>query len=368
VRGITRLAGVAVGKAALGLVAEANVALAEGTPEGNERAVALFERAAAADPLCAAAYAGLANAYVERLDLGLGDQWLQAAVEAGEKAVGLDPSSAEARLALGLAYRAKGYLRKELELWRRRLESDPSDTTARIRGGWLLWFTGRPDEALPWLEAAAAQRPEDRWGHFFRGNANLALGEYEEAERMYRHALELYPDHSSAHVGVIWSLLAAGREEDARSRLRLLQASVLDGDRYPVKVADIEYFLGEDDSALVHARAGVAEEPEDRYWPRGILASTILAALLRPSDPASAAEQLERSEQIDRARLDGGDEGYMPHIDLAAVDAIRGAPRAACGSLRAAIAAGWRYHSLAGRDRLFENLRSDDEFRSLAAG
>lgn len=33
----------------------------------------------------------------------------------------------------------------------------------RIRRGWVLWFTGRPDEALPWLEAAAAQRPEDRW-------------------------------------------------------------------------------------------------------------------------------------------------------------------------------------------------------------
>lgn len=253
------------------LAAEANVALSEGTLESNERAVALLRRAVDADSRCAPAYVGLANAYLERTNLGLGDRWLDAAVDAGEKALELNPSPADAWLALGLAYRAKGYLRKELELWQRRLESDPTDTTARIRGGWVLWFTGRPAEALLWLEAAAGQRPDDRWVHFFLGNANLALGEYEEAERMYRHTLELYLDHSSAHAGVIWSLLAVGREEDARSRLRLVQASALDGDRYPVKVADIEYFLGEVDSALVHARAGVAEEPEERYWPRGFL-------------------------------------------------------------------------------------------------
>ncbi len=57
----------------------------------------------------------------------------------------------------------------------------------------------------------------------------------------------------------------------------------------------------------------------------------------------------------------------MAHVDLAAVEAIRGEARAACRSLRAAIAVGWRSAPLAARDRLFENLRTDDEFLSLAA-
>ncbi len=357
-----------MGKTATALVAEGNAALSEGTRESNERAVARFERALDAEPRLASAYAGLANAYLERaIDLRLGDQWLDQAVEAGEKAVESDPSSAHGCLALGLAYRAKGHLRKELDLWQRRAQLAPDDVTARIRAGWVLWFTGRPDEALPWLHGAAAQRPEDRWVHFFLGNANLALGDYDEAERMYRKPLEVYPDHSSAHAGVIWSLLAAGREEEARSRLRLFQASGLDGDRYSVKVADIEYFLGEDESALLHARQGVAEELEERCWPRGFLASTILGALLWPADCGGAEEQLAASERVDRDRLEGGDEGYMPHIDLAAVEAIRGEARPACGSLRAAIPAGWRYGSIAARDRLFENLRTDPEFLALVA-
>lgn len=203
--------------------------------------------------------------------------------------------------------------------------------------------------------------------HFFLGNASLALGDYGEAERMYGTALELHPGHSSAQAGVIWSLLAAGRDEEARSHLRRFQTGSFDGDRYPLKLADIEYFLGEDENASVHAREALAE-PEERYWPRGFLASAILGALLWPADRAGAEEQLEYSEQIDRARLEGGDEGYMPQIDLAAVHAIRGDVQVVCRYLRAAVAAGWRYGSLAARDRLFRTVRADSEFQSLVAG
>ena len=360
-----------VSESATTLVVEGRTALSEGTLESNERAAALFERAVDADPDFAPAYVGLATAYLERAaDLQLGRQWLEDAAAAGEKAIQLDPSSAEGYLALGLAYRSKGSLQKELQLWQRRVQLDPGDAIAQTREGWVLWFMGRPDEALPLLHSAAAQQPEDRWIHrwvyFFLGNANLALRNYSEAERMYLKELGLHPDHSSAQAGVIWSLLAAGRDEAARSQLLRFQTNSYDGDRYPLKLADIEYFLRDDEKAALHARAALAE-PDERYWPRGFLASTILGALLWRADREGAQAQLASSERIDRERLEGGDEGYMPHIDLAAVDAIRGDARAACRSLRAAIAAGWRYPALAARDRLFESLRTDEEFLLLVA-
>ncbi len=351
---------------AAGLTAEGLGELAEGTAESNERAVALFERALLVDARFAAAHMGLAKAYVQRYDLQLGRSWLTPAVTAGQRAVELDPSFGDAYLALGRAYRHKGWHREELQLWRRRAQLDPSDVEARERVGWVLWFTGRAEDSLQWLHAAVAQRPESRWALFFLGNANLALGDHGEAERMYGKELELYPDHSSAQAGVIWSLLAAGRDAEARSQLRHFQAGSFDGDRYPLKLCDIEYFLGEDENASMHAREALAE-PEERYWPRGFLASTILGALLWSADRTGAEAQLGSSERINRERLEGGDQGYLPHIDLAAVDAIRGDARLACRSLRAAIARGWRHPSLAARDRLFANLRTDDEFLSLVA-
>lgn len=354
------------------LVAQGQSALSGGTHEGNERAVELFERALQAEPHSAPAYAGLANAYLERaVDLGLGAHWLELAIKAGEQAVELDSSSPAGYRPLGLAYRAKGSLSKELRLWQRRVKVDPHDANARTREGWVLWFTGRPDEAISCLQGAADHKPEDawvqRWVYFFLGNANLALGNYHEAERMYLRELGLYPDQSSAQAGVIWSLLAAGNDSAARSQLRRFQADQYDGDRYALKLADVEFFMGDDENATQHAWAALAE-PEDRYWPRGFLASTILGALLWTSDRAGALTQLGASERIDGERLEGGDEGWMPHIDLAAVGAVRGDARVACRSLRAAIAAGWRYPALAARDRLFENLHTDSEFTSLVAG
>ena len=335
------------------------------------RAVGLFEQAVGADSRYAPAYVGLANAYLDRVnDLRDTREWLEWAVAAGEKAVELDPAADDAYLPLGIAYRIKGALRQELELWRRRLELAPEDAVARTRGGWALWFTGRPDEALLWLEAAVVQDSGstfvERWARFFLGNAYLALGHFSEAERMYAAQLESHPDHSSAQAGLIWSLLAGERDEEARSQLWRFQTGSFDGDRVPLKLADIEYFLGEDEIAADHAHEALSE-PDERYWPRGFLASTVLGALFYDSDRAIAEEHLMSSEEIDRERLQGGDEGYMPHVDLAAVAAIRGDPRSASRSLQAAVDAGWRYATLAARDRLFEKVQPDEGFSSLTA-
>jgi tetratricopeptide (TPR) repeat protein len=271
---------------------------------------------------------------------------------------------ADAYYVLGRAYRNRGWLREEILLWQRRLEVEPHDSIANERLGWVLWFTGRADEAMPLLNAAASRRPDSPWIQFYLGNAKLGLGDHVQAERFYRKALQIEPSHSSAQAGVIWSLLAAIKDDEARSELGKFQASRFDGDRYSLKVADIEYFLGDDENALLHAEQA-AVEPEERYWPRGFIASTLIGALLWSDDRTGAHKQLRLSEQIDNDRLQDGDQGYMPHVDRAAVEAIRGDSRAACQSLRTAIAAGWRSASLASRDRLFENLRTEPEFQYL---
>ena len=339
--------------------------LSHETAGSNERAVDLFQRAIASDASFAPAYAGLAKAYVQRTDdLGLGLSSLEPAVAAAKHAIELDPSLGDPYYALGRAYRIQGWLSEERQLWQQRMQVAPDDSVASERLGWVLWFTGHAEEALPRLRAAAAARPNGRWVHFYLGNANLALGDFDEAERMYRGALGIDPQHSSAQAGVIWSLLAARKDDVARTELHNFQDSSYDGDRYPLKLADIEYFSGEIESARVNANEAL-KEPEERYWPRGFLASTILGAVLWPKDRGQAEEHLGASVRIDRNRLRGGDQGYMAHVDLAAVDAIRGDVGAACRSLREAVAAGWRYGALAARDRLFENIRTESDFLSL---
>lgn len=296
------------------------------------------------------------------------DDGVATAVTLLEQALELDPSRGDAYLSLASIYRAKGWLRRELALWLGRFDLEPSDPDASERIGWILWFSGRAGDALPWLERAVALRPSGRWAHFYLGNAYLWLRDYERARQMYGRTLELHPDHSSAHAGLLWTLFAADDDEHARVRLPLMRGSRLDGDRYDLKRADIEHFLGDSSEAVAHARRAVAEDPASRYWPRGTCASTVLGSALWDEDRSAAEEALDRSAAVDRARLDHGDEGHMPRFDLAAVHAIRGEVREACQWLEAAVAAGWWYPDIARRDPLFRNIHGDDRFRRLMNG
>lgn len=285
-----------------------------------------------------------------------------------QEAIELDPTLGDAYLALARIYYKHAWLNAELHLWQRRLAVDSNDPDAQERIGWIFWFTGRAEDALPWLKRSIDLRPRGRWGHFYVGNANLILGRYPDAERAYRATLNTYPDHSSAHTGLAWSLFAAGRDDEARAHCDEMRASTLDGDRYEVKMADLELFSGNADAAADLARCATPEDPNEwlgRYWPRGTAASTILAGAILDRDRGAGDEALETSASVDRARISKGDEGYMPRYDLAAVCALRGARDEACHWLGEAIAMGWWFPDIARRDPLLRSLREHAPFIAL---
>jgi tetratricopeptide (TPR) repeat protein len=285
-----------------------------------------------------------------------------------QEAIELDPTPGAAYLALARIYYKHAWLNAELQLWQRRLTVDSNDADAHERIGWIFWFTGRAEDALQWLERSLDLRPTGRWGHFYVGNANLILGRYPDAERAYRAALKTYRDHSSANTGLAWTLFAAGRDAEAKAHCAEMRASSLDGDRYEVKMADLELFSGNADAAADLARRAPPEDPGGwlgRYWPRGVAASTILAGALLDRDRGAVEQALETSASVDRERISQGDEGYMPRYDLAAVCALRGASDEACHWLSEAIAVGWWFPDIARRDPLLLSLRDHAHFTAL---
>jgi tetratricopeptide (TPR) repeat protein len=288
-----------------------------------------------------------------------------AAIPLLERAIELDPSRRDAYSELGFIYHARGAYRNELAVWLARFNLEPSDPDASEQIGWVLWFIGRARDSLPWLQRAVTLRPSSRWATFYLGNAFLWLQDYDRAREMYGRQLELHADHSSAHAGVTWALLAAGNDSEARTRLRVIRSSRLDDDRYDVKRADLEHFLGEPIEAVAVARRGLVANATHRYGPRGICASTVLGSALWDEDRPTAEEALQQSVTLDTARLDRGDEGHMPRFDLAAVHAVRGESRQACQWLEAAVAAGWWYPGLARRDPLFRNIHREERFQRL---
>jgi tetratricopeptide (TPR) repeat protein len=246
------------------------------------------------------------------------------------------------------------------------IELNPSEPAGHRNMGWLLWFTGHADEALPHLKKALEIDPKSHWGHFFMGNASLALELFELAEETYGKALELKGDLSSGHIGLICTYLSQGKREQAIEQNMHFRANP-DKDRYFVKAADVELLLGNAEKSRVFAESGATEAPEARYYPRGVYATTILGCLLWEEDRTEAKRRLDQSLRLARTRLDQGDDSYMPHYDLASVHAIQGDKAEACRRLQSAVDAGWRAYRMASRDPLLRNLHDDQQFQQIMA-
>ncbi len=332
--------------------------------QDNEAAVACFQRALDLDPACAAAYVGLSLAYSQRVTaLGLARTWLDEAVTAAEKAIAIDSHLPAAYRALWTACYPRQRQRTMEDAIRKVVDLDPGDASALRDLGWLLWFTGRADQALPLLKRALALDPALRWTHFYLGNAHLALELYEEAEAMYGKAVALKPDLSSGHIGLICTYLSQGKDEPAVEQNRRFRANP-DNDRYFVKAADVELLLGHAREARAFAEKA-AVTPDARYFPRGVCATTILGCVLWADDRKEAQRQLDQSAALDHRRLDEGDTSSMPRCDLAAIHAIRGVTAEACRWLESAFEAGWRTYRLATRDPLLRTLYAERQFQQL---
>lgn len=337
------------------------------TREDNDAAVALFKKALELDPNYALAYVGLTLAYNRRRahNLDVERTWLDDAITAAENAIAIDSNLTEAYRALWETCYPQQRLHKMRQVAFKRVELTPNDTDALDQLGWLLWFTGHADEALPHLEKAIAINPTSHWSYFYIGNASLALELYDQAEWGYGKAVEL-KNLSSGQIGLICTYLSQGKQDQAIEQNKRFRANH-DNDRYFVKAADVELLLGNVKEARSFAEQGASEATAARYFPRGICATTILGCVLWDEDIAEAQRRLDQSAELDRKRLDEGDESSMPRYDLAAVHAIQGNKAEAYRWLQSAMDAGWRTFRLAMRDPLLLNLHNEQNFKQMMA-
>lgn len=222
----------------------------------NEAAVELFERVVARHPEHGPAYAGLANALVQRVirwpdgptldrepTTRLGDalvrghtrttkaqRQLDRALQLAERAIEIAPRDAASHKALGFVRSAREDFPGAIAAYHRAVELDPDAWGPLINLGDVLEISGRPAEALPFFEAAfeAMGRvyPEEaarvRPWHAELGlgiaDRHRAAGRLDDAERWYRRGLEIAPFHP-ATTGRMASLLREGGRDTEAAQL-----------------------------------------------------------------------------------------------------------------------------------------------------
>lgn len=196
----------------------------EGVFEGR----ALFEQAIAIDPNYATAWSGLSGAllqlYIQPYSEHQGaPAVLEQARAAAQRAVSLDPDSAQAQAKLGIALTWAREHDAGLEALRRAMSLNPNDEVASFRYAQALSFAGFNREAIEVWERTQRLNPFLPGVWFgVRAAPHIMLREFEPALRLARLCAERAPFSYPCFVYLAIGAKEIGRDEEARRALQRL--------------------------------------------------------------------------------------------------------------------------------------------------
>jgi TolB-like protein len=183
---------------------------------------ACLERAVEADPNYADAWALLAFMHMEEHFQGYnprpGSSPVDRMMDAAQRAVSLDPTSATAQQMLGNAHFLKGELSEFRVVYDRALALNPNDPMLLALYSVFLSYIGDFDHALPLIRKAIEISPvHPGWYYFPFFYSQYAKGEYDQALATV-DKMQL-PNFWQAHLFRAATLGQLGRREDAQAAL-----------------------------------------------------------------------------------------------------------------------------------------------------
>jgi serine/threonine protein kinase/Tfp pilus assembly protein PilF len=337
--------------------------------QDNESAILAFRRALGLDTNFALAYAGLADAFGQRgAKYGFSVEWVDSSIRMSTRALALDPALAEGYKALALGYQGKGWLRRALETNRKALEFNPNYSSALGNIGWIHLFSGKYDEAVPWMQRAVAVDPKVAFHYFGLGVAYLCLCDDEQAIKSFSKLQALQRDNPYVHLGLSSLLTAQGRFDQALNEITSILA---------VAPNDFLVLLAVGDTYLFSGKLAEAE----KYFQMAVKIDSLGGNALTAASPLlgtgyvlwkrghhrKAQELFTQIMEHDQRRLNEGSELSSHPLHLACVNAIVGNRPDAYRWLQKAIDTGPGYYRWAKLHPFLENLRDDEEFARMMA-
>jgi serine/threonine-protein kinase len=263
---------------------------------GNlDRATEAFETAIALQPSYALALAGLGEAYLARHSLSQDPQWLARAQVATKRAIKLDANLAAAQVNLSTLFFRTSRFQEAIEAGRLARDLDPLNADAY---------------------RALAQ-------------AYSAAGENAEAEKTYKHAIDLRPGFWLPYKDLGVHYLNLGRMEDAERLFRKVIQMTPDNEWGYRNLATVHHFRGEFAQAELQILAAVSRKPTGEsysnlgtiYYVQGRFAEAAeayrKATELSPNDPIvwgnlgdawrAAGTEREKAADVYRRAIDLGE-------------------------------------------------------------
>jgi serine/threonine protein kinase/Tfp pilus assembly protein PilF len=336
--------------------------------EHNDSAIEFFKQAIENDPEFALAYAGLGDAYAQRvIRFDYEPVWLDSAIAASEKAIRIDPTAAEGYKALGLSYMATGDYRRAREENLKAIELNPNHDIAHFNTGLSYLVSGNFESAAYWIEQSFQLRARtDPWPYYGYGLINLFLDNEEEARLLLHQSLYYVTDFHSPRAALAIQNIISGQLAQARSESTFLLRLDPQSSSFIHLHAFIELLSDNLDEAL-----RLYTQTEKGFSGRIEMGTTQFATpgasyvYLKRGDTENFEYAIQRRINEAQALVDAGHQHFIYPYELATAYAMLGDADRACGYLEDAVTAGWRHYRYTMIDPSFDSIRGDIRFRRI---
>ncbi len=188
---------------------------------------------------------------------------LDGAIHLCQKALKLDPDSAEAHDHLGDLLVRNGMTQQAKAHFARAIECQPEYVAAHLNLGLLLCNEGDPKAAIRHLRRAQQIDPARAEAYNDCGVALCDLGRFDEAIEQYQSALDIDPQYTACHYNLGCLLTRLGRLSQAVEHFERALAidSQLDSSHYGL--ANALMALARVDGAIEHYRKALEINPEN---------------------------------------------------------------------------------------------------------
>jgi eukaryotic-like serine/threonine-protein kinase len=241
---------------------------------------------------------------------------------------------------------------------RHALEIDPQSVDAMTALGAIYAEEGREGDAIPILQRAVTQAPNNEMAWQMYGYANYYAGLNEVTERAYARIIKLNPTLLQPHWMHARTLLYEGRPAEAEQEMRELATKNPDVMKTVCYLGAILYYEGRLDEAQPYLERGVVlsrDSADD--------APRELAAFLYASRGEKAKID-PRLFKYNPADVIDGDMAYW----TGGIYALLGERAQALIWLKRTAEVGNVNYPWFARDKNYDSLRSDPEYQSIMAG
>lgn len=335
-----------------------------------ERAIALFNKAIAAEPASSLAHSYLAIAATAHTHFIASGNYLEQGRAEAFKALQLAPDSMDAHRAMAGVYYQEGKFREALEEGLQTIEIGGAAERVTTFIGLTLDMLGQPDRALSWYGITLKLQAGPGDVEPVIGDCWAKLGDDDQAFLAYDRAIELQPNSSQGAVGKCHLLLLRGEFEAAREICRVRFQNLNDLGEMSQVAAQIELFARNYEAAEeLFARLAKSDGNGGGSFYGAITYQSALGRIqqaLGSHDSATKLlqESLKRETDVCTRQPGNPEAPYR----LAAVEACLNLPEAALRHLHQAIALGWLDYRSLQLDPRFDSLRSNPELNTLIDG